>query len=183
MNIQSNPLLVAAVGLAAMPLTSVGSDAPRRFPIIPSVVVTVENGAPSRGALQTPFWVGVHDGTFDIYDRDAALGADGLVPAPAVERLAEDGATGPITAEFAAAHPYSPQATLIGPSGPLAPGDRSSTTLNLDPETDRYFSYASMVIPSNDAFIANGSPVAHPLFDDSGRFVAQDFCGCWLRSA
>ena len=32
-----------------------------------------------------------------------------------------------------------------------------------------------MVIPSNDAFIANGNPLAHPLFDDAGRFVGEDF--------
>ena len=32
-----------------------------------------------------------------------------------------------------------------------------------------------MIVPSNDAFIANGSPVAHPLFSESGRFIAEDF--------
>ena len=67
---------------------------------IPSVVVTVENSAPARGAFQTPFWIGMHDGAFDIYDRNVELGAEGLVPAPAVERLADwacktaDGRTG-----------------------------------------------------------------------------------------
>ena len=32
-----------------------------------------------------------------------------------------------------------------------------------------------MVLPSNDAFIANGNPQAHPIFDSNGMFVAQDF--------
>lgn len=32
-----------------------------------------------------------------------------------------------------------------------------------------------MVIPSNDAFVANGNPKAHRLFTKNGRFVAQDF--------
>ena len=45
----------------------------------------------------------------------------------------------------------------------------------MDPSVNRYFSYASMVIPSNDAFVANGSPVAHPIFDDSGVFVGSRF--------
>ena len=142
---------------------------------IPSVVVTVENSAPSRGALQTPVWAGIHDGSFDLYDRGVALGAGATVPAPAVERLAEDGAVGPLNEAFAAALPYSPQTTLFGPSGPLAPGDTSSVTLNVDPSTDRYFSYASMVIPSNDAFIANGNPLAHQLFDNYGRFTGTTF--------
>ena len=47
--------------------------------------------------------------------------------------------------------------------------------MNLDPSVDRYFSYSSMIIPSNDAFIANGNPFAHKLFDENGNFVAEDF--------
>ncbi|MEL6869153.1 MAG: spondin domain-containing protein [Pseudomonadota bacterium] len=142
---------------------------------IPSVVVTVENGAPSRGAVQTPVWVGIHDGSFDLYDRNVPLGAEGLVAAPAVERLAEDGATGPLSDAFAGTLPNAPQTTIFGPTGPLVPGDRGATTLQVDPANDRFFSYASMVVPSNDAFIANGSPVAHELFNERGRFVGTRF--------
>ena len=32
-----------------------------------------------------------------------------------------------------------------------------------------------MVIPSNDAFVANGEPVAHRVFDESGNFVPVEF--------
>ena len=147
---------------------------------IPSVIITVENSAGSRGAFQTPFWVAAHDGSFDIYDRDVPLGSGSLISAASVEALAEDGATGPISEEFSIAQPLSPQTTLVGQTGasragPLAPGTSSSVTFNVNPETDRFFSYASMVIPSNDAFIANGNPQAHPLFDERGRFVGQDF--------
>ena len=42
------------------------------------------NMTPKNGTCQTPVWVGIHDGTFDIYDRDAAASI-------ALERLAEDG--------------------------------------------------------------------------------------------
>ena len=41
---------------------------------------------------------------------------------------------------------------------------------------DRYFTYASMVIPSNDAFIGNGNPVSRPVFDAAGQFVG----GSWI---
>ena len=160
-----------AAALSSIALTAVAT--PKSS--IPSVIVTVENSAPSRGAFQTPFWIGAHDGSFNIYNRNDALGENGTVPAPAVERLAEDGATGPISEAFATSQYGSPQATVVGPSGPFAPGDRASFTLNVDPKTDRYFSYASMVIPSNDAFIANGNPLAHQLFNDKGRFVAKNF--------
>ncbi|NET40367.1 MAG: CHRD domain-containing protein [Cyanothece sp. SIO1E1] len=47
--------------------------------------------------------------------------------------------------------------------------------IDVDPSSNTYFSYASMVIPSNDAFIANGSPTAHPLFDAEGNFIATPF--------
>ncbi len=147
---------------------------------IPSVVVTVENQAAQRGALQTPVWGGIHDGTFDLYDRNVALGDTEtnpeLISRESVERIAEDGITGPITEEFAELQPGAAQTTFLAPGGPFQPGSRSSTTLNInDPSIERYFSYASMVIPSNDAFVANGSPLAHEIFNERGRFVAQDF--------
>lgn len=41
--------------------------------------------------------------------------------------------------------------------------------------SSRYFSYATMIIPSNDAFIANGNPMAHRIFDDAGNFLGADF--------
>jgi len=171
-------LAAAAINLAALPVMSTAND--NRPTPIPSVIITVENSAGSRGAFQTPFWIAAHDGSFDIYDRDVPLGSGSLISAASVEALAEDGATGPISEEFSIAQPLSPQTTLVGQTGseragPVAPGITSSVTFNVNPETDRFFSYASMVIPSNDAFIANGNPQAHPLFDERGRFVGEDF--------
>ncbi len=147
---------------------------------IPSVVITVKNQAEQRASLQTPVWGGIHDGSFDIYDRDAELGRSetnqNLISRESVERLAEDGMTGPITEEFSMLQPESGQTTFVAPSGPLSPGSMVSATLNINnPLVERYFSYASMVIPSNDAFVANGSPIAHEIFNDSGQFVAKDF--------
>lgn len=147
---------------------------------IPSVVVTVKNQAAQRGALQTPVWIGVHDGTFDIYDRNVALGDTSsnpnLISRESVERIAEDGNTAPITAEFEQLQGNSPQTTVVAPGGPLTPGAEVRTTLNIsNPQQQQYFSYASMIIPSNDFFVANGSPLAHPLFDDDGRFIGQPF--------
>ncbi|MGI9437286.1 MAG: spondin domain-containing protein [Geminicoccaceae bacterium] len=139
---------------------------------IPSVVVKVENLAPERGTFQTPVWIGIHDGTFDIYDRDVA--ADTLLGPGVVEALAEDGNNGPITDTFEARNPGRPQANLLAPGGPFQPGSRSALTLQVDPSSDQYFSYGSMVIPSNDFFVANGNPLAHQLFNDGGNFVGQD---------
>lgn len=141
------------------------------------VVVTVENLAPNMGTFQTPFWVAFHDGNFDIYDRDQP--ASLLFPSfpEALERLAEDGTTSVIAQAFLAQGFGSVEATLAGPEGPIAPGDIVTQSFLLDPNaaSSRYFSYASMVIPSNDAFVANGNPLAHPLFDAQGQFVAEPF--------
>jgi len=130
-----------------------------------AVTVTVENAAPETGTLLTPFWVGLHDGGFDLYDRDAPASAE-------LERLAEDGNTMPISGAFAASA-QGRDTTIAGPGGPLQPGESGSTTLVVDPSVSRYLSFASMVIPSNDAFIANGDPLAHPIFDEDGNFAAQ----------
>lgn len=140
---------------------------------IPSVVVEVENLAPERGSFQTPVWMGIHDGTFDIYDRDVA--ADALLGPGVLEALAEDGNNQPITDTFEQRNPGRPQANVTAPGGPFQPGSRAAITFQVDPSNDRYFSYGSMVIPSNDFFVANGNPLAHELFNDGGNFVGQDF--------
>jgi hypothetical protein len=114
--------------------------------------------------LVTPVWIGFHDGTFDTYDRNAAL-------SPAMERLAEDGNNGPISGVFAEAEGTAFDLT-VG-SAPICPGQSSEVfvTVSIPVGTSFYFSYASMVLPSNDAFVANGNPMAHQVINDAGEFI------------
>ncbi len=142
------------------------------------VTVTLRNLAPVNGTLQTPVWIGFHDGQFDTYDSGSA--ADLFFPTTnALERLAEDGNNDPINTAFTAQGFGSVQSVLAGSftPGPLAAGESVSATFRLDPAaaTSRYFSYASMVLPSNDAFIANGNPLTHQIFNGAGAFFATDF--------
>ncbi|MGE3310804.1 MAG: spondin domain-containing protein [Limisphaerales bacterium] len=133
--------------------------------------VTIQNLSPADGTLLTPVWVGFHDGAFDLYDRGAAA-------SPSLERLAEDGATGFVSADFAAHGGGGVDGTIAaGPFPPFAPGAAASMDFSLDPLApgNRYFSYASMVIPSNDAFIANGNPLAFQIFGPGGEFLGADF--------
>lgn len=136
------------------------------------VTVQIENLAPENGTYLTPFWVGFHDGTFDTYDSGAAASAE-------LERLAEDGNTTPLSDAFTAAAVGADQGTIISDMGipPLAPGETATATFSLDGSNPlaRYFSYASMVIPSNDAFVANGGPVDHMIFSGTGDFLGADF--------
>jgi|GEM_PF-680716 len=137
------------------------------------VIVTVENLAPENGTFITPTWVGFHNGEFDTYNQGEAA-------SPGLESLAEDGATSGISQEFTASGTGTVDGTLVGVEGvegPIDPGETVSQTFTLDSEdpNSQYFNYASMVLPSNDAFIANGDPLAIPVFDNEGNFIGADF--------
>lgn len=127
------------------------------------VEVIVTSNAPVGGVALTPVWVGFHNGSFDSYDGGAAA-------AGSLEALAELGMTGPISDVFAGTLVGDPidgrvQGTLADPNtGPIFDGGAASMTFTLDDGgANNYFSYASMVLPSNDFFIANGNPLAHDL--------------------
>ena len=132
------------------------------------VVVKVESLVPDGGVYLTPMWVGFHNGDFDLFDV-GGLASTGL------ERIAEDGDAGPLRAEFAAAAPQGTDGVITAPAGfPGAPvydpGEHSAAEFTLNPAWHRYMSFASMIIPSNDAFIGNHNPWAIELFDAAGNF-------------
>ncbi|MEM9825300.1 MAG: spondin domain-containing protein [Planctomycetota bacterium] len=133
--------------------------------------ITVENLSDPGGLLQTPFWVAAHDGTFDLGDEGRPASDFG-----GLEEIAEDGVIGPLAARFAAEN-TGVDGVVTSPAGfPGAPvfdpGEIASIQLDLsDTLNQRYLSFASMVIPSNDAFVANLDPLAYPIFDDTGEFL------------
>ncbi|MGI9014672.1 MAG: spondin domain-containing protein [Phycisphaerales bacterium] len=135
-----------------------------------NIQVQFQNLAPDRGTFQTPVWLGFHNGQFDTYDRGVAASA-------ALERLAEDGTVGPLSTLFSGSGFGSQDGTLFGANGVIAPSEvtRMHFVVDSDDPRAQYFSYASMVIPSNDAFVANGNPLAHRLFDNQGNFLGADF--------
>jgi hypothetical protein len=139
-----------------------------------NVTVTIENLAPEKGTFLTPVWVGFHNGEFD-YIKPGKLASEGL------QRLAEDGNTLPLGDEFLdpeiAAGVVNGTIFGGGEIAPIPPGGRTQLTFSLDSDSfrSRYFSYASMVIPSNDAFIGNDDPMAHAVFNESGVFVGGSF--------
>ena len=135
------------------------------------VRIKIENLAPEQGNFLTPVWVGFHNGDFDILDPAVAASAG-------LERLAEDGDPSVLAQEFFDSGAGVVEGTCLGPGTPpvLDPGDVLTHDLVIDTDADssRYFSYASMVIPSNDAFIANPFSKRHPVFRN-GRFALRDF--------
>ena len=133
------------------------------------VFVSVQNLSPSQGTALTPVWVGFHDGEFDTYDR-------GRPASPGLERLAEDGNNDVISQEFDQSTFGETQGVVAGAGGPIFPGETTGQVFDVeDTEQGQYFNYAAMILPSNDFFIANGNPLAHPIFDDDGNFLGADF--------
>ena len=129
--------------------------------------VTVDNLGPENGAFTTPVWFGVHDGGFDLFDEGAAASQP-------LERIAEDGTIEPLNNAFTG----TAQGTVFGPNvPPIGPGETGTSTFSLDPQPSEslYFSYAAMILPSNDAFIANDDPFQFQLFDNAGNFTGADF--------
>ena len=156
-----------------------------------NVKVTVTNNSPENGVAITPLWVGFHDGSFDSYNG-------GLTSEIGLERIAEDGNASVVSSDFLGGYTYiddssgtavsgrvlSSQAGsarvdgVIGsPTGPppIQPGESASSNFTLETDgSNRYFSYLSMVIPSNDFFLANGNPLAHSLaslYDGEGSIT------------
>lgn len=133
--------------------------------------VTVENLAGEGGTFLTPLWFGFHDGAnFDLFNEGEAASLG-------LERIAEDGSVEGIAAEFnQQVQGAGVDATIIGGQGapgPIDPGETASFTLNIDPGQvgQGFFTWATMVIPSNDAFFAvPDNAFADPLFDEDGNF-------------
>jgi hypothetical protein len=145
-------------------------------------------GPPGNGAL-TPLWVGFHDGNFDTFNPgDSAssgielIAEDGFSGLESPEALAAIGVNlslinnlnGGISNVFSSAIPTGVQGlvTAIPLVGTL-PGQSPSTIFRVDPSQNRFFSYAAMFFPSNDAFVADLAPLE--LFDVAGNFLGADF--------
>lgn len=132
------------------------------------VRVVIENLAPENGTNLTPFWVGFHAGDFDTYDA-------GRPASPGVESLAEDGNAQTLSREFQLSD-LGVVGGTVG-QGPIAPGETVSEgfVLGVDRPEMVYFNYAAMVLPSNDAWIANGNEKAYPLYNRQGEFQGASF--------
>jgi hypothetical protein len=138
-----------------------------------TVVVKIESLTPENGVYFSPVWVVFHDGSFDLFDL-------GSLASEAIERIAEDGNNVVLREDFAAATSETGgiDGVITSPAGfpglPLFdPGEVSTAEFTLTASQNRYMSFASMVVPSNDAFIGNHNPWAIELFDAAGNFKGK----------
>jgi len=135
------------------------------------ISISIENLSSQDGLFLTPLWVSFHDGSFDTFSNGSGASAG-------LQQLAEDGDTSGLSAQFSSSSAGmngGVDGTILGPAGftgaPIIdPGETTSAIFNLNAMNNRYFSYASMVIPSNDAFIGNDDQLGHAIFDSAGNY-------------
>ncbi|MGY9057594.1 MAG: spondin domain-containing protein [Alphaproteobacteria bacterium] len=146
-------------GIVAAAISAVAAPA-----LAITVQVTVTNISPNGGVVLTPLWVGFHNGSFDSYDGGSAIAAE-------LERLAEDGNTAPISGAFLAGNTLVPTGVAqVGSrvdgtiGGLLMPGESADQSFQVDINgANQFFSCASMALPSNDYYVANGNPLQFDL--------------------
>ena len=130
-----------------------------------SLTVTVENTQSVGGYTFSPFWLGFHDNSFDVFNAGAAAMGG-------ITNIAELANTGELSTRFTSEVPGGVQTTFASTTAPapFTPGESESTMIDIgDPTVNRFFNYASMVVPSNDFFAGNDN--ALELFDAGGNFL------------
>lgn len=150
----SIPCRLAAAAVALALCTAAGAA-----PV--HLAVTIENLAPTDSLSFAPLHAGFNNGTFDSFNSgDAAT-------APIIS-VAEGGSGSAWHPAFATADPTATRGTI---GGLLQPGEARSSTFLVDPMLNPFFTFASMVVPSNDFFIGNDSPSQYRLFDSAGNLL------------
>jgi hypothetical protein len=169
-------LLIATASLIGVASTSSAQTVKIR--------VTVENLAPANSISLAPFRFGFGTGLFDAFDNNLPaflLGQPSIAEAPIVS-IAEGGSGSTWFPAFQAAEPNADLNSLFGPGGPFLPGQSSSEVFEID-SSNRFFTFGTMVVPSNDHFLGNANPMAFEVLDISGNLlltsITEDASRIW----
>ena len=125
------------------------------------VMVHLENLSPTNSISFAPLRLAFNNGSFDAFDL-------GEAPTAPIISIAEGGGGADWFPAFAAA---DPTAVLGSIGGALTPGSTATASFIVDPTVNPFFTFASMVVPSNDHFIGNDNPRAFRLFDAMGNLA------------
>ncbi len=153
--------------LSAVPVLAAVSQASAG---IVQIRVTVENLASANSVALAPLRFGFGNGTFDTFNNGQVAFNSGDVSMAPIVTVAEGGSGSKWLPAFAAAEPTANIYSLTGPGGPFLPGQSNSAVFSVD-TANRYFSFGSMVVPSNDRFIGNDDPKEYAIFDANGNLV------------
>lgn len=134
------------------------------------VTITNTSDTTVYPGVSTPLVYAIHDDTISMFEEGAAA-------SPGLEELAEDGDPSGLLGELQGMGGVLSAAVVDTPDGaanpgPLAPGDAYVFTISGVNSTERYLNFASMVVPSNDTFVAF-DPLGVALFDDNGPLTDE----------
>jgi len=127
-----------------------------------TVTVTVTNLAAPNSVSFAATQLGFHRGAFDAFNIGAVAG-------PGIVSVAEPGTGIQWQADFAAADPTATRGAIAG--GALLPGQSRSRSFIVNAGLNRFFTFAAMVVPSNDFFIGNDNPLQYQLFNAAGDLL------------
>lgn len=138
-----------------------GSLASTADAAIVSVLVTIQNRAPTNSIAFAPFRVGFNNGSFDSFNINTTA------TAPIIS-IAEGGSGSAWFPAFATAQPSAVLGTV---GGLLLPGATASQAFIVDSNVNQFLTFGSMVVPSNDLFIGNDSPSQFRILDAAGNLL------------
>jgi hypothetical protein len=129
--------------------------------------VTVTNNAQENGLAFTPVYTAFHSASYDAFDVGGTASAG-------LEAIAELGQVGGLATERLAADPNS-VGSVVFPDGAMRPlfgGESGSTMFDItDPASNMFFTFLSMILPSNDTFF--GRDDAIQIFDSAGSYLGD----------
>ena len=128
-----------------------------------NVRVSFTNVAPANGIAFAPLHVGFGQGLFDSFNI-------GTTPTAPIISVAEGGSGTSWQPAFMAAEPLATRGT-VGAGGPVLAGVTRTLDLVVNTAVNRFFTFGSMVIPSNDHFIGNDNPMEYQVFDAAGNLL------------
>lgn len=129
------------------------------------ITVTSESLVAPNSVTFAPLNVAFHDGSLDTFNIGQEAGA-GIIS------VAELGAGTQWHADVATQAPTAVHGQV---GGILLPTHTASQTFTIDTDKNAYFSFAGMVVPSNDFFIGNDNAKAYKLFDNMGHQQLSGF--------
>ena len=125
------------------------------------VTVTITNLAAANSISFAGTHLGFHSGAFDAFNIGTTAG-------PGIVSVAEGGVGTQWQADFAAADPTATRGLI---AGALTPGQSRSQSFVVNAGLNKFFTFATMVLPSNDFFLGNDNPTGFRLFDDAGNLM------------
>lgn len=129
-----------------------------------TVEITITNEQAADGLFLTPLFVAFHDGSYDLFDAGSTVSRS-------LESLAEEGDASGLVADATAVGANTGVIASPGGVAPIIdPGESATLSLDVD-AANRFLSFASMVIPSNDLFIGNDEAIE--VLGIDGSVIAQ----------